>query len=300
MSAHVKRGFTLVELLVVIGIIALLISILLPSLNRARQSAQSLVCLSNLRQIGTAMHLYANDNKDIVIPFKIMRQQNSPGNWNEWGNYYTWFHLLHGGGYISANGQTKITQTQADTVVTGFQTGVLRCPNDANYNRGTFIGFSYTPQSFEDGLGAVFWRLWDARGTDFIETSYGMNSYGQGHKYGVDHLQRAWNLPGISFTETDDPAYKNKVHKMGTVRNSTQLMFIYDGVGPHNNHPYWLNARHMDRTRTNVLFLDGHAESFQTKGGALPYHKDQYWSANEARNKVSGVQVFVNQDNLNW
>lgn len=62
------RGFTLIELLVVMGIVVVLLGILLPSLAGARHAARRTVCLSNLRQIGTAIYSYANDNQG-RIPF---------------------------------------------------------------------------------------------------------------------------------------------------------------------------------------------------------------------------------------
>jgi len=58
-----KRGFTLTELMVVVGLIALLISLLMPAITKARAAAQASVCLSNLRQMGTAWQLYTCENK---------------------------------------------------------------------------------------------------------------------------------------------------------------------------------------------------------------------------------------------
>jgi prepilin-type N-terminal cleavage/methylation domain-containing protein/prepilin-type processing-associated H-X9-DG protein len=62
------RGFTLVELLVVIGIIAVLVALLLPALNRTREQARKANCLSNLKQIGAAVLMYAQENKGEVVP----------------------------------------------------------------------------------------------------------------------------------------------------------------------------------------------------------------------------------------
>src|SRR5580700_8865447 len=76
-----RRGFTLVELLVVIGIIAALIAMLLPALESARSQARIVVCMSNIRQLGFGLKLYAADFNQQYPPNTTSLTKGGPISW---------------------------------------------------------------------------------------------------------------------------------------------------------------------------------------------------------------------------
>jgi prepilin-type processing-associated H-X9-DG protein len=109
-------AFTLVELLVVIGIIAILIAILLPALNSARRQANAVKCASNMRQIATAVLMYTQGNKGRLIPAEI----SSLGAGNPYPDGMTWKADLVKQNYLKApnawaDGPTGPQLTYPDT-----------------------------------------------------------------------------------------------------------------------------------------------------------------------------------------
>jgi prepilin-type N-terminal cleavage/methylation domain-containing protein/prepilin-type processing-associated H-X9-DG protein len=114
-STRFRNGFTLVELLVVIGIIAILIALLLPALNKAREQAKEVQCLSNMRQIGLEMNFYGLDNQE-YLPSTHINNQSPYGN-----RYPAWDGLLR----KRSDDWTAFTGTYLNTLADG----VYRCPS---------------------------------------------------------------------------------------------------------------------------------------------------------------------------
>jgi prepilin-type N-terminal cleavage/methylation domain-containing protein len=123
MSTKRVRAFTLVELLVVIGIIALLISLLLPALNSARATANNLVCVSNLRQIARAIYFYAQDNRG-HYPIASSNTAGITGADYRatWSNYFIAPYM----GNKPGHGSTTVWQMEGGY----YDSPVYRCPSD--------------------------------------------------------------------------------------------------------------------------------------------------------------------------
>ena len=129
------NAFTLVELLVVIGIIALLISILLPSLNRAREAANKIKCLGNLRQLGMAFVMYNNDNKGTFPATGGGPEPGLPDPYPDW--VYWW-----------QNGK-NLQQSLIARYIKPLTAKILTCPSDVQEAHSNATGWGAYPYSYQ-------------------------------------------------------------------------------------------------------------------------------------------------------
>ena len=259
-----RRGFTLVELLVVIGIIAILIALLLPALTKAQEQARTTQCLSNLRQIGTALNMYASESGGWLCPAWVSNPaSNGPG----LEHYAT---LLVGMKYLKAPSQAD------EDEVTSEGNSVFRCPNGIDVKHVVGATPSSTglgnPTSKQDSRGAMFWRRqsintanrWLGSGV-MIDTWYAANGFdtsGTATAKVMIDKQELW--PFRKLRRNANGSIDGRLTRMSKFKKASELVLMFDGLRMLDANSNRINARHNNKKYTNFLMADGHCITLET------------------------------------
>jgi prepilin-type N-terminal cleavage/methylation domain-containing protein/prepilin-type processing-associated H-X9-DG protein len=254
-----RTGFTLVELLVVIGIIALLISVLLPALNKARQSARTVACLSNLRSIGHAALMYTADQRGVMLPVYVL--ELDPTNVATPQATY-WPFLLVRGKYLP---QLKNEAAVADRTI---DRSIFVCPAAPIVNEVAAPIINYPAVAGRDGIARYRW----AESTTAVyrmDNTYAMNA---GDNLSTDTLASPSGRYSLLSPGRATGIGRNAPNRITQVNKSSDTVLIADGNAyKFFTHPFRISAgrhggnfqptRAWETGKVNCLFVDGHAET---------------------------------------